>query len=64
MVYGDIDYMSHKFDFTYNNTGFSGLPDYVQKLRQDNIRYIIILVSKSHTCIIFKSARIPDVSEI
>lgn len=37
--------MKHKFAFTYDNGPFNGLPEYVDDLRANHTRYIIILVS-------------------
>lgn len=43
-MYGDIDYMVDKLDFTYDSSAFAGLPGYVNQLRTQNLHYIIILV--------------------
>jgi alpha-glucosidase (family GH31 glycosyl hydrolase) len=41
--YGDIDYMYQYRDFTIDPVNFNGLPEYVQQLKQDGTRYVIIL---------------------
>lgn len=43
--YGDIDYMLEYRDFTIDPVNFAGLPEYVQKLKTEGTRYVIILVS-------------------
>ena len=43
-VYGDIDYMRYRQDFTYDKELYLGLPEYVEKLHNDGMRYVIILV--------------------
>lgn len=45
MQYGDIDYMDRKLDFTIDPINFAGLPDYVNKLKAEGTRFVIILVS-------------------
>lgn len=47
-MYGDIDYMKHKLDFTYDTEKFGGLPEYVDELRANHTRYIVILVGISY----------------
>lgn len=47
MQYGDIDYMTRQKDFTYDPANFKGLPEFVQSIKKDGLRYIIILVSVS-----------------
>lgn len=41
--YGDIDYMYAKKDFTYDTVNYAGLPAYVQELKQQGTRFVIIL---------------------
>ncbi|ELT99254.1 hypothetical protein CAPTEDRAFT_104310 [Capitella teleta] len=41
--YGDIDYMLQYRDFTIDPVNFAGLPEYVDNLKQEGTRYIIIL---------------------
>lgn len=43
-VYGDIDYMAHRQDFTYDKVKYAGLPAYVDELKTKGMRYVIILV--------------------
>lgn len=45
--YGDIDYMIRQKDFTYDPVNFKGLPQLVRSIKNDGLRYIIILVSNS-----------------
>jgi alpha-glucosidase (family GH31 glycosyl hydrolase) len=42
--YGDIDYMLRQLDFTYDKTTFNGLPEFVNSIKKDGLKYIIILV--------------------
>lgn len=42
--YTDIDYMERQLDFTLSPE-FAGLPDLVNKIREEGMRFIIILVS-------------------
>jgi alpha-glucosidase (family GH31 glycosyl hydrolase) len=42
--YGDIDHFYKNLDFTYDPVTFKGLPDYINKLNETGIRFIIILV--------------------
>jgi len=44
--YGDIDYMDSKLDFTYDKLLYNGLPDFVDELHSNGLKYIIILVRK------------------
>ncbi|XP_077867590.1 sucrase-isomaltase, intestinal-like [Saccoglossus kowalevskii] len=42
--YGDIDYMTRQLDFTYEHvTRYKGLPEWVDQLKEEGTRYIIIL---------------------
>ncbi|EPQ17307.1 Sucrase-isomaltase, intestinal [Myotis brandtii] len=41
--YGDIDYMERQLDFTYDKANFAGLPEYIKKLKNDGMHYVIIL---------------------
>ena len=42
--YADIDYMERQLDFTIDEINFSGLADYVTKIRTEyDMRFIIIL---------------------
>nr|XP_058944408.1 maltase-glucoamylase-like [Pocillopora verrucosa] len=41
--YGDIDYMIRQKDFTYDPVNFKGLPQLVRSIKNDGLRYIIIL---------------------
>ncbi|XP_055327410.1 LOW QUALITY PROTEIN: sucrase-isomaltase, intestinal-like [Paramacrobiotus metropolitanus] len=47
-VYGDIDYMRHRQDFTYDNDAYSGLPAYSEELHSKGMRYVIILDPAIH----------------
>ena len=42
--YTDIDYMERQLDFTIDDE-FNDLPQFVDKIRSEGMRYIIILVS-------------------
>lgn len=42
--YTDIDYMERQLDFTIGER-FQDLPEFVDKIRAEGMRYIIILVS-------------------
>ncbi|KAK2141238.1 hypothetical protein LSH36_1136g01048 [Paralvinella palmiformis] len=41
--YGDIDYMDGYKDFTIDPVNFAGLPEYVQQLKSEGTRFVIIL---------------------
>ncbi|XP_072858385.2 sucrase-isomaltase, intestinal [Pogona vitticeps] len=41
--YGDIDYMDHQLDFTYDKENYAGLPEFIQELKNDGLHYVIIL---------------------
>lgn len=41
--YGDIDYMDGERDFTIDPVNFAGLPEYVNKLKAEGTRFVIIL---------------------
>ncbi|KAJ7329604.1 hypothetical protein JRQ81_015778 [Phrynocephalus forsythii] len=41
--YGDIDYMDHLLDFTYDKENYACLPEFMQELK-DGLHYVIILV--------------------
>ena len=43
-VYGDIDYMASRQDFTIDQEKYKDLPAYVDELHSKNMRYVIILV--------------------
>nr|XP_020652670.1 lysosomal alpha-glucosidase-like [Pogona vitticeps] len=43
--YGDIDYMDHQLDFTYDKENYAGLPEFIQELKNDGLHYVIILVN-------------------
>ncbi|OQV25082.1 Sucrase-isomaltase, intestinal [Hypsibius exemplaris] len=47
-VYGDIDYMLHRQDFTVDPVNFAGLPRYVDELKSNGMRYVIILDPAIH----------------
>ena len=44
MQYGDIEYMDGYKDFTIDPINFGGLPEYVDELKVEGTRFIIILV--------------------
>ncbi len=44
-VYGDIDYMAHRQDFTVDQEKYKDLPAYIAELKKKDMRYVIILVS-------------------
>ncbi|NWS41511.1 MGA protein, partial [Probosciger aterrimus] len=50
--YADIDYMERQLDFTIG-TRFAGLPALVNKIKEEGMRFIIILVRCFQTCIRF-----------
>ncbi|XP_045686064.1 maltase-glucoamylase, intestinal-like isoform X2 [Phyllostomus hastatus] len=41
--YCDIDCMERQLDFTYDDVNFAGLPEYIKKLKNDGMHYVIIL---------------------
>ncbi|TRY94146.1 hypothetical protein DNTS_001829, partial [Danionella cerebrum] len=41
--YADIDYMERQLDFTLDKVNFPGLPDLVNRMRADGMRFIFIL---------------------
>ncbi|KAK3095309.1 hypothetical protein FSP39_013062 [Pinctada imbricata] len=41
--WADIDYMYHKYMFTYDKTTFDGLPEFVDELHQAGQKFIVIL---------------------
>ena len=43
-VYGDIDYMRYKQDFTYDKVLYAGLPEYIDEIHGKSMKYVIILV--------------------
>ena len=43
-VYGYIDYMAHRQDFTIDQEKYGNLSAYVDELHEKNMRYVIILV--------------------
>ncbi|CAF2051540.1 unnamed protein product [Rotaria magnacalcarata] len=43
VMYGDIDYFRKRLDFTYDPANFSGLPDYVNWLHSNGMKFITIL---------------------
>jgi alpha-glucosidase (family GH31 glycosyl hydrolase) len=43
--YADIDHFEENLDFTYDQTNFKGLPEYIRELKGKGIHFIIILVS-------------------
>ncbi|XP_030832940.1 sucrase-isomaltase, intestinal-like [Strongylocentrotus purpuratus] len=43
--YSDIDYMDHNLDFTLDEENFGGLGEFVESLKPDGTRYIIMLAS-------------------
>lgn len=48
MQYADIDYMERQLDFVLNPK-FSGLPDLVDRMRGEGMRFIFILVISALT---------------
>lgn len=42
--YGDIDYMERQLDFTYDESTYDGLPKFVNDIKKEGLKYIIILV--------------------
>lgn len=58
--YADIDYMDLYKDFTYDTVNWADMPDYVRRVKEDGLRFVVILVS-------FPSPDLypcPDLSEI
>jgi len=47
--YGDIDYMDEKRDFTVDNVKFAGLAEYIQELKAQGTRFVIILDPAIHS---------------
>ena len=43
----DIDHFRRHLDFTYDKESFKGLPEYVDELKSQGIRFITIMVMKS-----------------
>ncbi|XP_046858818.1 sucrase-isomaltase, intestinal-like [Xenia sp. Carnegie-2017] len=41
--YGDIDYMERQLDFTYDKSTYDGLPQFVNDIKKEGLKYIIIL---------------------
>lgn len=41
--WNDIDYMSKYRDWTYDQTSYKGLPDFIAQLHAKNMRYVIII---------------------
>ncbi|ELU16680.1 hypothetical protein CAPTEDRAFT_122965, partial [Capitella teleta] len=41
--YGDIDYMENRKDFTIDPEGWADLPEYVDQLKEEGTRFVIIL---------------------
>ena len=41
--YGDIDYFRKRLDFTWDPIAFDGMPDYVNWLHNNGMRFITIL---------------------
>jgi alpha-glucosidase (family GH31 glycosyl hydrolase) len=41
--FGDIDYMDQNLDFTYSKDRWAGLPTYVNQLKDNGTKFIIIL---------------------
>lgn len=37
--------MERQLDFTYDKTTYGGLPEFVQMIKNEGLKYIIILVS-------------------
>ena len=44
--YADIDHFRKQLDFTYDEVNFKGLPQYIDELKQNGVRFIIILVRR------------------
>ncbi|RDD42442.1 Sucrase-isomaltase, intestinal [Trichoplax sp. H2] len=43
ILYGDIDYMRHRLDFTIDPINYNGLSEYVDELHSQGLHYITIL---------------------
>ena len=43
IIHGDIDHFEKQKDFTYDMVAFNGLPQYVDELKRQGIRFITIL---------------------
>lgn len=41
--YADIDHFDRNLDFTYDPVNFAGLPQYVDQLKNEGIKFIIII---------------------
>ena len=41
--YGDIDYFDKRLDFTWDPNNFKGLPEYVDWLHENGMKFITIL---------------------
>lgn len=41
--YGDIDHFDRNLDFTYDKVNFAGLPSYIDQLKLQGIKFIIII---------------------
>ncbi|XP_069998750.1 maltase-glucoamylase-like [Penaeus vannamei] len=41
--YADIDHMHRRLDFTYDEENFAGLPDYIRQVKEEGLRFVIIL---------------------
>ena len=42
---GDMDDMERPLDFTCGEANFAGLPEYIKKLKNDGMHYVVILVN-------------------
>jgi alpha-glucosidase (family GH31 glycosyl hydrolase) len=43
VMYGDIDYFRNQLDFTWDPIDFDGLPEYVNWLHENGMKFITIL---------------------
>lgn len=43
VFYGDIDMMDNQGDFTYDQVNFAGLPDYIEEMKAQGIRFVPIV---------------------
>ncbi|XP_042208906.1 probable maltase-glucoamylase 2 isoform X2 [Homarus americanus] len=41
--YGDVDYMDRRMDFTIDQDNYQGFPEYVEQMKEDGLRFIVIL---------------------